>query len=35
MYPDSNQPAKLYRTAKAHKFNNIHETDKAKLKFLL
>ena len=25
MYPHSNQPAKLYVTAKTHKFNNIQE----------
>ena len=28
MYPHSNQPAKLYETAKTHKFKNIHEADK-------
>ena len=33
MYPHSNQPAKLYGTAKTHKFNNIHEINKEKLKF--
>ena len=33
MYPHSNQPAKLYRTAKTHKFNNIQEINKEKLKF--
>ena len=26
MYPHSNQPAKLYGTAKKHKFNNIQKT---------
>ena len=30
MYPQSNQPGKLYGT---HKFNNIHEINKEKLKF--
>ena len=33
MYPHSNQPAKLYGTAKTHKFNNIQEINKEKLKF--
>ena len=33
MYPRSNQPAKLYRTAKTHKFNNIQEINKENLKF--
>ena len=33
MYPHSNQPAKLQRTAKTHKFNNIQEINKEKLKF--
>ena len=33
MYPHSNQPAKLYGTAKTHKFNNIQEMNKEKLKF--
>ena len=33
MYPHSNQPAKLYGTAKSHKFNNIQEINKEKLKF--
>ena len=33
MYPHSNQPAKLYGTAKTHKFNNIQEISKEKLKF--
>ena len=33
LYPYSNQPAKLYRTAKTHKFNNIQEINKEKLKF--
>ena len=32
MYPHSNQPAKLYGTAKTHKFNNIQEMNKEKLK---
>ena len=31
--PHSNQPAKLYRPAKTHKFNNIQEINKEKLKF--
>ena len=30
--PHSNQPAKLYRTAKTRKFNNIQEMDEEKLK---
>ena len=33
MYLHSNQPAKLYRTAKTHKFNNIQEIQKENLKF--
>ena len=33
MYPHSNQPAKLYGTAKTHKFNNIQEINKENLKF--
>ena len=33
MYPHSNQPAKLYGTAKTHKFINIQEINKEKLKF--
>ena len=33
MYPHSNQPAKVYGTAKTQKFNNIQETNKEKLKF--
>ena len=33
MYPHSNQPAKLYGTAKTHKFNNIQEINKERLKF--
>ena len=33
MYPQNNQPAKLYETAKTHKFNNINEFKKEKLKF--
>ena len=33
MYPHSNQPAKLYGTAKTHKFNNIQEINQEKLKF--
>ena len=28
MDPDNRQPAKLYRTAKTHKFNNINEGKK-------
>ena len=30
MYPHSNQPAKLYGTAKKHKFNNIQKINKEK-----
>ena len=33
VYPHSNQPAKLYGTAKTHKFNSIQEINKEKLKF--
>ena len=33
MNPQNNQPAKLYGTAKTHKFNNINEFKKEKLKF--
>ena len=33
MYPHSNQPAKLYGTAKTHKFNNIQKINKEKLNF--
>ena len=33
MHPDSNQPAKLYKTARTHKFNSVHEINKEKLKF--
>ena len=33
MYPHSNQPAKLYGTAKTHKLNNIQEINKENLKF--
>ena len=33
MYPHSNQPAKLFRTAKTHKFKNIQEINKENLKF--
>ena len=33
MYPQSNQPAKLYATAKTHKFNKIQEINSEKLKF--
>ena len=33
MYPHSNQPAKLYRTAKMQKFNNIQRINEEKLKF--
>ena len=32
MYPHSNQPAKLYGTAKTHKFNNIQEINRKNLK---
>ena len=33
MNPYSNQPAEFYGTAKTHKFNNIQEINKEKLKF--
>ena len=33
VYPHSNQPAKLYGTAKTHKFNSNQEINKEKLKF--
>ena len=33
MYPHSNQPAKLYGTAKTHKFKDIKEITKEKIKF--
>ena len=33
MDPYNSQPAKLYRTAKTHKFNNINEGKKEKSKF--
>ena len=33
MYPHSNQPAKLYGTAKTHKFNNTNDITKDELKF--
>ena len=33
LYPHSNHPAKLYRTARTHKFNNILEINKEKFKF--
>ena len=33
MYPHSNQPARLYGTAKTHKFNNNQEINKENLKF--
>ena len=34
MYPHSNQPAKLYGTAKTHKFKDINEITKEQIKFL-
>ena len=33
MYPHSNQPAKLYGTAKTHKFKDIKEVTKEQIKF--
>ena len=33
MYPLSNQPAKLYGTAKTHKFKDIKEITKEQIKF--
>ena len=33
MRPKSNQPARLYATAKTHKFNNLDEVTAEKLKF--
>ena len=33
MYPHSNQPAKLYGTAKTHKFKDIKEITKEQIKF--
>ena len=33
MYPHNNQSAKLYGTAKTHKFSNINEVKKEELKF--
>ena len=35
LYPHSNHPAKLYGTARTHKFNNILEINKEKFKFRL
>ena len=35
LYPYSNHPAKLYGTARTHKFNNILEINKEKFKFRL